>query len=173
MFVIFALTHLIRYIVGPAFANLGVLGGSTATLIGSWGDLGIFFGFIALFCVVTLELAGLKKVVKWLVAIIGIIAIIFLMAMNIGIIWTVLGFVTLLLSLYLFSFAYWDTESHSYKKTERVPWYVMGLFVISAVSIFFGGFFNNLASRHQNITWNDVRPSWSMTVRVAEKSFSA
>ena len=170
MFIIFALTHLIRYIVGPAFANLGVLGSSTATLMGSWGDLGIFFGFIALFCVVTLELAGLKKGIKWLVAIIGLIAIVFLMVMNIGIIWTVLGFVTLLLSLYLFSFAYWDTESLHYKKTERVPWYVMGLFIISVISIFFGGFFNNLASRHQNIVWNDIRPSWSMTLRVAEKS---
>ena len=52
-FVILGLLHLVRYFVGPAFANLGVLAGSTSTLMGSWGDLGIFFGFIALFCVVS------------------------------------------------------------------------------------------------------------------------
>ncbi len=171
VFIVFAITHVVRYLVGPAFANLGVLGSSTSTLIGSWGDLGIFFGLIALFCGVTLELAGLKKAVKWVVAITGVIAVVLLMAMNISIVWVVLGLVTLILSLYLFSFAYWDTEAHSYKKTERVPWFVLTLFIISVISIFFGGFFNNLASRHQNISWNDVRPSWGMTLKVAEQSF--
>lgn len=170
VFIIFALTHLIRYIVGPAFANLGVLGGATATLIGSWGDLGIFFGFITLFCVTTLELAGLKSGFKWFVAILGLIAVLFLMVMNIGIVWVVLGFVSLLLSLYLFSFAYWDTQAHNYKKGHRVPWFAMALFIISIVAIFFGGFFNTLASRHQNLAWNDMRPSWGMTARVAGKS---
>lgn len=171
VFIIFALTHLLRYIIGPSFANMGVLGGSTTTLFGSWGDLGIFFGLIVLFAAITLELAGLKKVAKWIVGGIASIATMFLMVMNIGIVWVVLGLVSLVLTLYLFSFAYWDTEAHSYKKTERVPWFVLALFIISIISIFFGGFFNNLASRHQNLAWNDVRPSLSMTVRVAQKSF--
>ena len=33
VFIIFALTHILRYLVGPAFANLGVLGGTTSTLM--------------------------------------------------------------------------------------------------------------------------------------------
>ncbi len=170
VFLIFALTHIVRYVVGPAFANMGVLAGSTSTLLGSWGDLGIFFGFIILFCVTTLELAGLKKTIKWIVASIGFLAVVLLMVMNIGIIWAVLGLVGLLLSLYLFSFAFWDTEAHVYKKTERVPWFALTLFIISMIAIFFGGFFNTIASRHQNLAWNDVRPSWTMTLHVAKQS---
>ncbi len=172
VFIVFALTHILRYLVGPAFANLGVLGGTTATLMGSWGDLGMFFGLTALFCAITLELAGLKKAVKWVVASTGLVAVVLLMVMNISIVWIVLGLVTLILSLYLFSFAYWDTEAHSYKKTERVPWFMLTLFIISVISIFFGGFFNNLASRHQNLAWSDVRPSWGITLKVTERSFA-
>jgi hypothetical protein len=51
-----------------------------------------------------------------------------------------------------------------------VPWFVLSLFIVSIIAIFFGGVFNTVASRHQNITWNDTRPSWGMTIRAAEKS---
>ena len=172
MFIILAILHILRFFVGPAFANLGVLGSSTTTLMGSWGDLAIFFGLILILCVVTLELAGLKKSIKWVVGGFAILATIMLLVMNIGVVWIVLGLVSLLLSIYLFSFAYWDNETHTYKKTERVPWFVGTLFMVSMVAIFFGGVFNNLASRYQSLAWNDVRPSWKMTWSVAGKSLS-
>jgi tetratricopeptide (TPR) repeat protein len=172
MFIVLAIFHILRFFVGPGFATLGVLGGNTATLMGSWGDLGIFFGLILILCVITLELAGLKKGFKWFVAILALLAVIMLLVMNIAIVWVVLGLVSLILALYLFSFAYWDTEAHSYKKSERVPWFVLCLFIISMVAIFFGGFFNNLASRYQALTWNDIRPSWKMTLSVTGKSLA-
>jgi tetratricopeptide (TPR) repeat protein len=92
------------------------------------------------------------------------------MVMNITIVWIVLGFAALLLALYLFSFAYWDNDTQHYKRSQRVPWFTMTLFIVSLVAIFFGGFFNSLASKHQNISWNDTRPSFEMTLRAAKKS---
>ena len=169
-FVVLAL-HVVRYVIGPGAITLGVLGGNTATLVGSWSDLGIFFGFVALFCMITLELGGLKSVIKWILGVLGILSVVALAFMHIAIIWIVLGLITLLLALYLFSFAYWNPETKVYRKEGRVPWYTLSLFVIAVVSIFFGGMFNNIANHHQNISWNDVRPSFSMTVRVTEKSW--
>lgn len=168
--IILAVLHLVRFFAGPAFANMGVLGGSLSTLIGSWSDLGILFGLIALFAVITLELAGLKKVFKKIVMSVGMVAVILLLVMNITIVWVMLGLLALLLSLYLFSFAYWDTDTHGYKKTDRVPGYALALFVIALGGIFFGGFINGIASRYQSLVWNDVRPSWIMTGQVARQS---
>jgi hypothetical protein len=169
-FALLVLFHVIRYIGGGSFADLGVLGSGTSSLIGSWSDLAIFFGFIALFCVATLELAGLKRSFKWVVGSIGVIAMIMLLFINISIVWIILGLIALVFSLYLFSFAYWDVDAKNYRKENRIPWFSLGLFIISIGAIFFGTFFNNLASRHQSITWNDVRPSVKMTAKVAGTS---
>jgi hypothetical protein len=48
---VLALVHIIRYVIGPAFANMTVLGGTTSTLIGSWGDLrNIFWAHDTFLC---------------------------------------------------------------------------------------------------------------------------
>lgn len=169
-FAVIFVFHLVRFIGGPSIATLGVLGGNTSTLIGSWGDLGMFFGMVLLLSTLTLELAGLARVFKWGVAGIAAASGIALAFMNIGIVWIVLGSVSLLVTLYLFAFAYWDTSSKSYKKENRVPWYVLGLFVFSIICLFFGPSLGSLASRHQNISWNDVRPSFTSSVQVAGKN---
>jgi cytochrome c-type biogenesis protein CcmH/NrfG len=173
LFIAFAITatlQLIRFIAGPATANLLVLGSATSTIVGAWSDLALFAAVVLIVSVITLQLGGLVRFAKWVVALIGIIAAVFLLFMNISIVWIVVGFISLLLVLYLFAFAYWDSSSKSYKKEKRVPWYVMILFVVSLLGIFFGGLLNSLADRHQNISWSDLRPSFATTLHVAQKS---
>lgn len=169
-FVMLAIIHILRYAFGPTFLNLGAMFSNTATLIGSWGDLAIFFGLIAIFSAITLELAGLKKTIRIVIAAIGITALVFLAFMNIRIVWIVLGLVSLLFSLYLFSLAYWDREAGEYNKDSRVPWWVMGIFIISIICIFFGPVFNSIANRHRTIMSNDIRPSVGATMQVVWKS---
>ncbi len=171
-FIVLSLLHLIRFFFGPATANLGVLGTTTATLIGSWGDLGIFAGIVLLLSVITLQLAGLVRLAKWVAIKLAVVSTVFLLVMNMYTVWVVIGLVSLLLTLYLFAFAYWDSSSQTNKKEKRVPWYVLSLFIISLVGIFFGGPINGVVSRYQNIIWNDVRPSLRTTIQVAQKSVS-
>lgn len=171
-FILLGILQLVRFIFGPATANMGVLLSNTATLIGTWGDWGVFLGLIVLLSVITLELAGLRKTFRWTIMVIGGVALLFLAFMNIRLIWVILGLVSLILSLYLFSFAYWDRETKSYHKEGRAPWYALTLFMVAVACIFFGGFFNALANRHQNITFNDVRPSVPITTRVVGKSLA-
>lgn len=171
-FIVLALLHIIRFIAGPAFANLGVLGSATATLVGSWSDLGIFAGVVLLISIVTLQLAGLVRFAKWFTGTLAVVATVFLLVMNMYTIWVVLGFMSLLIILYLFAFAYWDSSSKTYKKEKRVPWYVLALFVASLVGIFLGGMINMLASGHQNISWSEIRPSLTTTATIAKKSIA-
>lgn len=171
-FIVLSLLHVVRFFFGPATANLGVLGSTTATLIGSWSDLGIFAGVVLLLSVITLQLAGLVRLAKWVAIKLAVVAAVFLLVMNMYTVWVVVGLFSLLLTLYLFAFAYWDSSSQTYKKEKRVPWYVFTLFVVSLVGIFFGGLINGVVSRYQNITWNDIRPSLRTTMQVAQKSVS-
>ncbi len=169
-FLIIFLLQVVRYIAGPTAISLNVLWSSTATLVGSWGDLGIFFGGIVLLSMVTLELAGLKQQARTILIVIGGLALAFLAFMNIQTVWIVLGLLSLIFTLYIFSFAYWDHDTKAYRKESRVPWFALALFIVSVVCIFFGGLLNSLANKHQNISFSDVRPSFSTTVKVSQKS---
>lgn len=169
-FIVLAIIHIIRFFAGPATANLGVLGTTTSTLIGSWTDLGIFAGIVLLVTALTLQLAGLVRFAKWIAISLAAVATVFLLVMNMYTVWVVVGLLALLLTLYLFAFAYWDSSSKTYKKEKRVPWYVLTLFIVSLVGIFFGGLINGVVSRYQNIVWNDIRPAFGTTMQVAQKS---
>ena len=169
-FLLLVLLQGLRFAFGPAFLSLGVLNSSTSALIGSWSDLGIFFGVILLFSAITLELAGLRRLPKWIVMGIGALSAVALAFMNLSVVWMVIGLVGLLFVLYLFAFAYWDTGAKTYKKENRVPWYVLSLVVLSIVGIFFGASLNALAGHHQTLAWNDLRPSFGTSMHVAEKS---
>jgi len=160
----------IRFIAGPATANLGVLGTTTSTLVGSWTDLGIFAGLVLFFITLTMELGGIRKGLRWVFYTLGGLALVLLLIMNISWVWIIIGLLSLVIILYIYAFAYWDKESQEYKKEHRVPWHVFSLFIISLVAIFFGGLVHSLALRHQNIAFNDVRPSFSTTLQVAGKS---
>lgn len=171
-FVLVFIVQAIRFFAGPNVLTLGVLGSNTSSLVGSWSDLGIFFAMVLLFSTVTLQLAGLKKIVKWIVAVLGTLAAIALLVMNMSILWILLGFISLIFVLYLFAFAYWDSSAKVYKKENRVPWYILSLFVLSIVGIFFGGLLNSFVSRHQNIAWNDIRPSFISTIHAGGKALA-
>ena len=169
-FLILAIIEIIRFITGPGVATFGVLTSTTSTLIGSWGDLGILFGLIVLFSGITLELAGLRRPIKWIVGSIGGLALAMLAFMNVSIVWVILGFISLVVTLYLFSFAYWDREEQKYRKESRMPWYMLTIFIIAIGGMFFGNFLNSVASRHENITWSGVRLSVPATTHVFVKS---
>ena len=162
--------QLIRFFVGGSALSLGVLTSGTTSLFGSWVDFGAVLAFIVMFCVITLELGSFKRGIRTIVLLGGLLALIMLAFMNIRTIWIVLGFVSLITTLYIFTFAFWDTEMKMYRKNRNIPWYSLIVVILSIVCIFFGNALNSIASRHQFITANDVRLSIPTTARVGLQS---
>ena len=158
--------QLARFVMGGSHLSLGVLTSGTANLFGSWSDFGAVLGFIVMFCVWTLELGGLRKGIKWIVAILGLVSIAMLAFMDIRVIWIILGFISLASALYVFTFAFWDSESKTYRKNRNIPWYSLMIVIISIACIFFGNVLNSIASHHELISSNDVRLSIATTARV-------
>lgn len=166
-FFVVALWHILRYTVGSAFGSFGVLTTSVSTPVGAWSDLSLFAAFIALLSVLTLELAPFKKGVRWVMGVLGLVATFFVIALNNTSLLITFGFVLLLVSMYLFAFAYWDRDAQAYKKKQRVPWYSFTLFIIILVAIFFGGSLNRVLGKHQSLSAPEIRPSVSATIGAA------
>ncbi len=168
--IIFALYHILRFIFGPQLLSFGVNSFPTATLIGSWTDLAIFFGGAILLIVSALEFISLRKKIKISLGVLGIILAIILVAMNVKIVWIILAMLSFVLSLYIFIFAYWDPASKTYKKDTRFPGFTLALFIISICAIMFSGFTNNIISKHQNLNYFEVRPSLITNIQVTGSS---
>ncbi|MDQ3076982.1 MAG: tetratricopeptide repeat protein [bacterium] len=177
-----ALFQLLRLFVGPDFLSFGVLASPTATLLGGWNDLGIYFGAAALFSFITLELLQLDRWIKTSFIALLVVSLFFLTIINFTAIWYILAAFALIFFVYNFSFnksVFHDQSPIQSVDAQRtVPIVSFAVIIVSIIFILFKGnlytslsslgmtFFDRLAV--ENI---EVRPSWVATWDVAQDAF--
>ena len=139
--------------------NFSILPLRTNTLIGSWNELGIFFGFIAFQSVILFELLKTKRIFFLTIT---FISLLMMAIVNFSTAWLVLGVFLMVFLTYLFS-VFKDIGV-----LLRLPLFITilsFLFIISQPLI--GSI---LASPDVNINFIEVRPSWSSTFSVINSS---
>jgi len=152
-----------RSIFGISF--WGLLPNTTDSLVGSWNELSIFFGFIALLSVIVLEffgekLAEIESGRKWRIFLFFILGVSLLVMVFVNFVsaWVVLGLLLLIFLVYLFS-AFGVKRSF-----VRLPFFVIliALFFILARPLV-GDVVSSLG-----FGVYDVRPSWGATFAVVK-----
>ena len=103
-FIFITLFQLIRLLAGPSVLSFSVFTAATDNLIGSWNDLGIFFGASALFSFISLELLRMPKMLRSLCIAVLIISLFFLSVISFNSVWYFLGIFALIFFIYNFSF---------------------------------------------------------------------
>lgn len=151
------------------------LGSKTGNLVGSWGDFGIFFGFILLVSVVLFELGNFRRWKKYALACIAAISLFAMILVNLYINWVILAFISLCLFVYLFYRSFYfpavlNTEnsfSHEMPILQRNNNYFLPL-IVFILMIFFllakGPMGEITVSAGTNFV--EVRPSWSTTMSI-------
>lgn len=142
--------------------------------IGSWNEVGIFFGLIALLSVVFLEMFRLSKSIKILFLAALIISLAAAAFVNFTAIWIVLGILFLVFLVYLFSVhSASASESPELVTSERrQPKIIRFAIIALLVVIFFimaktlvGDFVSSVG-----VSSIEVRPAWSATWQVIKSS---
>jgi tetratricopeptide (TPR) repeat protein len=172
MATLLAVYHIVRFFAGPAFMSFGVIPFTTGSLLGTWNDLAVFFGGALFLNILTLEFLPLRGWVKWFLGVSSVVFGVVMLVINFKLAFIILGILSLLTALYVFSFAYWDSETKTYKKDSRIPVFTLVLFVVSIIGLLLGPSLNNLASRYSNVSYTEVRPSVTTTAQVGLKSLS-
>ncbi|MFC1756613.1 tetratricopeptide repeat protein [Patescibacteria group bacterium] len=151
------------------FSFGGLLPSKTDNLIGSWNELGIFFGFIGLISVIVLEffgdnLAVLNSGRKWRVFIFFIlgVSLLTMAIVNFTSVWIVFGLFLLVFLVYLFS------SSGREKNLIRLPFFIIliALFFVLARPLV-----GDLSSS-MGLDMLEVRPSWGATFSVVKETLS-
>jgi tetratricopeptide (TPR) repeat protein len=176
-----ALFQFIR-LVAPGWLMFGVFTAPTTTLLGGWNDLGIYFGLVALFSFITLELLALERWLKAAFIAILVVSLFFLSIINFAVVWYILAGFALIFFVYNFSFnksrAYEQSPVLTADSRRTVPVVSLVVLIVSILFILLKGnlytslndlFSFPLASRFV-VTNIEVRPSWGTTFQVAKSS---
>jgi tetratricopeptide (TPR) repeat protein len=177
-FLIIALFQAIRLFAGPGVLSFGIFTSSTSSIVGSWNDLGIYFGAAALFSFVSLEILSLERQIKGLFFAVLVVSLFFLSVISFATVWYVIALFALIFFIYNFSF------NQSGQKAEmslhrKLPLTSLVVLVIALVFILIkgnlydimaNGPFNMGLVRKFDISNVEVRPSFVSTFEVGKDS---
>ena len=153
--------HEALHLIFPAF-SFGVFTSATSNMVGTWNDLGIFFGLSLVFSMITLERISLSKFVRVLMYICFIASLIFLVIINSPDVWMVTAFFGLVVLIYGLSFRKDSTQNRLLLVAPIV------VLVVSLIFVFFGSSIGNVVSNTTKISQLEVRPSWSSTLAITQ-----
>ena len=163
VYVVTFLHVILRVIFGPAFLSFGFFNTLTSSLVGSWTDFALFSLLMVILSVICLEMGKFVKTAKWTALTVGIFGIIGLFLSNISWVWILAGAILIIVSIYIFSLAYWNSEKASYEKGRPAPWYSLITFIVILVGFLFGSVITSPLSKVRPMTYNEIYPNITAT----------
>jgi len=156
------------YIFFVARHSLQDLGLQSISLVGTLNDLGIFFGLITIFVLLSLVLLPITKMVRSALWVVLAFSIFFLVVVNLAALWWILGGFSLSFFIFSFSNSYF---SKSGVKFDQLSIASLVVFILTMFFIF-GTPLTQKITGWTNVGEFDVRPSWGTTVSIADQSLS-
>lgn len=163
MFLSFALVTLFEILFiafGPKYLSLGTFANSSANMIGKWNDLGIYFGFMAMMSILSLELFSPQKTLKNIMGITLGFSVLGMMLVNFLSVWVALGIFSLIIFIFTLSVKRQDSDKKKFPVVSFVL-VMLCLFFILGNSLI-GGF---MASK-LGINQTEIRPGIVPTLSV-------
>ncbi len=183
-FIVVCLFQFSRLLFGSDFLSFGFLNDATSNLVGSWSDLGIYFGAVALFSFITLELLNLPRWAKIICGCVLAISLFILSVIGFTSVWYALGAFSLVFFVYNFSFNRSTISEESPVRSADgrhiVPVISLLVLIVSFVFILSRGnvystissdmgmpFFNRFA-----VSSIEVSPTWFGTWTIAKNAMA-
>ena len=142
----------------------GAFVGKTATLIGKWNDLAVFFGFLAVASLLSLQLLSLKRAARGISYAALVVSLFFLAVANFSLAWVLVGLFSLVVFVHVMLFG---------KKNDgkwSVPALPIAVFALSVLFLLPGNTLMDSLNARLGISQVEVRPSWSATMDIAAAS---
>ncbi len=169
---VFSLWLIARVFWGSKFLSFGLFNDVTSTVLGTWNNVGIFFGICAILSLLTHEMLNVSKIVKAVITVALALSLFFLALVNFSIIWIILGICSFLFILYsMFNVEAGSVESSSFvSKLKRVRIYPVIVLVVSVLFVVQGSTLGTYLANKLKVTNVEVRPSFSVTMDIARNT---
>jgi len=156
--------HGIRLIFGPEVLSFGSFPLVTSNTFGNWKDLAIFAGLVIIMGTLLIETTRATKQIKVAIYIIFALALAFLVIVNFFYVWLVLGVLSLISFVYLFSIGG--------KGERRIPILSIIILVVSILFLITGDQIVKVLNQILGVSFIDQGPLWGQTLEVVRGTFS-
>jgi tetratricopeptide (TPR) repeat protein len=166
--------HLLRLVFGPEFLSFSLFTTNTASVIGSFNDLALFSGLVVVVTLVAVQQISVRVLGAVISTFLVVSSLILLSLINFYLVWLTVGFLSLLMFLYLISKDTWLRLPDSGQ--VRVSKFTLALVgfvcVVSGAFIISGDYLGAKLSQVTGITYLEVRPSIGTTLQLTKSAFS-
>src|SRR3989344_5273383 len=145
----------------PELLSLGVLGGKTDNILGSWSALGLWTGFTATMSLFLLEFFPVSRRKKWLLGIFLLLCLILISAVSFSLIWILVGIFAVLIFIYKISL-----YSREGGGERSFPGFSLAISLLALLFLISGQFIGNFVPAKLGLSVAEVRPSLSSTLSV-------
>jgi len=163
-----------RLIFGIDFLSFNTFTSSVSNLFGKYNDLALFFGLMAVFSLVTLQLLTLRGSMKTVLHALLLISLFFLALTNFSLAWILVGIFSVVVLVYGLSFERRRAEETSDVpvRVNHIPFTPLAVAIVSLLFLLPGNL-GNVLSASLDISHLEVRPSWGATIEIASRSLSS
>src|SRR3989344_2809651 len=170
--IIFAIFLLVRIIFGAKVLSFGIFNDITSSMIGSWNNVGIFFGIGVILSLLTYEMVRGGRLLRALLSVALLLSLFFLALVNFTAVWIIVAICAFLFILYsIFSSQIASGETKSMlKRLRHVPLYSSIVLVISILFALWGSTLGSYLSNKFNVVNVEVRPTLSVTLDIARNT---
>ena len=178
-FAILAIFHLIRLLARSPVLSFGIFTNQVSNTVGSWNELGIFFGAATLISFLTLELLQLPKLYKGIAYAIFYLSLFFVAVIGGVDMWYVIGIIGLIIFAYSNTFKNMRRQADpsmpasAPSRTRRLSTLALVLVIISFFFIIANGPIKDITTSFFHISSIDVRSSWSGTADIIKQVFTS
>ncbi|MCI5108880.1 MAG: tetratricopeptide repeat protein [Candidatus Pacebacteria bacterium] len=161
--VIIFMFHLLRFIFGVDFLSFGIFTDITSNTFGKWNDLAVIAGVSTIISALFIETTKATKELKVVAYVVFVLSAIFLVAVNFSVVWVILGILSLISFVYLFS----------YRGNKRtLPVLSTIILILSVIFLMAGDFLGGFIWRLLGTNVVDVQPGVSATFEILRGTFS-
>jgi tetratricopeptide (TPR) repeat protein len=177
-FALVALFEALHLFFGPSIFSFGIFTHPISNLIGSWNDLAIFFGLVAVLSLLHIEALAVNQAVRLVLSAAFLVSLFFLMVINFSPVFVMTALFGLGLFVYRFLFRLFDAERSTSSlgimdgfSHRIVPVFALLLLAVSVLFIVAGDSLNSFFVRSFNTAQLEARPSWQSTIEIAGATY--
>ncbi|MBA3733448.1 tetratricopeptide repeat protein [Patescibacteria group bacterium] len=171
---ILSLFLLIRIIFGAKVLSFGLFTTLTSTMVGSWNNVGIFFGICVILSLLTYELVDVSRFMKVLLSLALLLSLFILALVNFTTIWIIVAICSFLFILFrLFSNEHGGENLSPKDRLSRITLYPAIVFFVSLAFVIWGTSLGSFLSNKFAVTNVEVRPSLSVTLDIARNTITS
>lgn len=170
--IILVVFQLINTLIGFNRILPGLLQGvSSGNLVGSWNDFAFVIGLVTLLSLLTLELTKTKLWVRITQYILLVIGLFFLIIINLGIVWLMLGILSLVIFVYSISIQHANARATQTEGLKKFPFASLIILFVSLALLVGSNLLTTFVSNYVSLNNNTIRPSVVTTSQIAWKAF--